>query len=177
MTTGDVFTVAVTAGGTPALVGTGSGTVSGITLGKNAALGTYRVKLQATSATAQFEVQGPNGLVGMGNVATAFTSDQINFTLANGGTMTIGDYFIIVVAGYSAPQGKLWDPTAVDGTNEAYGVITHAADASSTTATVSVLARDAEVKSSSLQWKATVTAAQKAEAYRQLAANGIQVRS
>jgi len=177
MTTGDAYTVVVTAGGTPVLVGTGSGTVSGVSLGKNAVPGTYRVKLTATSATALFEVQGPNGLVGTGNVATAFTSDQVNFTLANGGTMTLGDYFNIIVAGYTTPQGKLWDPTAVDGTNEVYGVITHDADASSTTATVSVLTRDAEVKSAALQWKSTVTAAQKSEAYRQLAANGVQVRS
>lgn len=177
MTLGDAFTVVVSAGGTPVLVGTGSGTVGSFSLGKNALPGTYRVRLTATSATALFEVQGPNGLVGMGNVATAFASDHVNFTLANGGTMTLGDYFNIIVAGYTAPEGKLWDPTAVDGTNEVYGVITHAADASSTTATVSVLARDAEVKSASLQWKTTVTAAQKAEAYRQLAANGVQVRS
>ena len=91
--------------------------------------------------------------------------------------MTLGDYFNIIVAGYTTPQGKLWDPTAVDGTNEAYGIITMAADATSTTAGTTAVVRDAEVKSASLQWKTTVTAAQKAEAYRQLAANGIQVRS
>jgi hypothetical protein len=169
MTTGDVFTVAVTAGGTPVLVGTGTGTVSGFTLGKNAQPGTYRVKLQATAATAQFEVQGPNGLVGMGNVATAFTSDEVNFTLANGGTMTAGDYFNLIVAGYVAPEGKLWDPLAVDGTQEVYGILTAATDASSTTALANVLTRCAEVKRSALTFKSTVTAAQKAEAYRQLA--------
>ncbi len=169
MTTGDAFTVAVTAGGTPVLVGTGTGTVSGFTLGKNAQPGTYRVKLQATAATAQFEVQGPNGLVGMGNVATAFTSDEVNFTLANGGTMTAGDYFNLIVAGYVAPEGKLWDPLAVDGTQEVYGILTAATDASSTTALANVLTRCAEVKWSALTFKSTVTAAQKAEAYRQLA--------
>lgn len=178
MTTGDVFTVVVTAGGTPVLVGTGSGTVSAVSLGKLAQLGTYKVRVLATSATGAFEVLAPDGSsVGEGNIATAFASDHVNFALANGGTMTLGDYFNIIVAGYTAPQGKLWDPVAVDGTNEVYGVITHAADASSTTAAVSVLVRDAEVKSASLQWKTTVTAAQKAEAYRQFAANGVQVRS
>lgn len=91
--------------------------------------------------------------------------------------MTLGDYFNIIVAGYTTPQGKLWDPLAVDGTNEAYGIITMAADATSTTAGTTAIVRDAEVKSASLQWKSTVTAAQKSEAYRQLAANGIQVRS
>ncbi len=167
MTSGDVFTVVVTVGGTPVLVGTGSGVVSAFSLGKNAVTGTYRVKLTATSATALFEVQGPNGLVGTGNVATAFASDQVNFSLANGGTMTIGDYFnIVVVAGTG--QAKLWDPLAVDGTQNVFGIITHDADASSTTATVNALVRLAQVKIDSLTWKSTVTAGQKADAYRQL---------
>ncbi len=167
MTSGDVFTVVVTVGGTPVLVGTGSGVVSAFSLGKNAVTGTYRVKLTATSATALFEVQGPNGLVGTGNVATAFASDQVNFSLANGGTMTIGDYFnIVVVAGTG--QAKLWDPLAVDGTQNVFGIITHDADASSTTATVNALVRLAQVKMDSLTWKSTVTAGQKADAYRQL---------
>jgi hypothetical protein len=160
------------------LVGTGTGVVSAFSLGKYAQNGTYKVRVLATSATGAFEVLAPDGTsVGEGNIATAFASDHVNFTLANGGTMTLGDYFNIIVAGYTTPQGKLWDPTSVDGTNEVYGVITHDADASSTTATVSVLTRDAEVKSAALQWKSTVTAAQKSEAYRQLAANGVQVRS
>lgn len=170
MTTGDVFTVAVTAGGTPVLVGTGTGTVSGVTLGKYAQLGTYKVRVLATSATGAFDVTGPDGKsVGEGNIATAFTSDHVNFTLANGGTMTLGDYFNIIVAGYSAPEGKLWDPLAVDGTQEVYGILTAATDASSTTALANVLTRCAEVKRSALTFKSTVTAAQKAEAYRQLA--------
>jgi hypothetical protein len=170
MTTGDVFTVVVTAGGTPVLVGTGSGTVSGVTLGKYAQLGTYKVRVLATSATGAFDVTGPDGKsVGEGNIATAFTSDHVNFTLANGGTMTLGDYFNIIVAGYSAPEGKLWDPLAVDGTQEVYGILTAATDASSTTALANVLTRCAEVKRSALTFKSTVTAAQKAEAYRQLA--------
>lgn len=174
MTSGDAFTVAVTAGGTPTLVGTGSGVVSAFTLGKNAVPGTYRVRLTATSATALFEVQGPNGLVGTGNVATAFTSDQVNFTLANGGTMTLGDYFNIVVAGYTTPEGLLWDPTAVNGVQDVYGIVTHGAEASGT---VNVLTRLAEVKAAALTWKSTVTAAQKAEAYRQLAVKQIIARS
>lgn len=99
MTTGDVFTVVVTAGGTPVLVGTGTGVVSGFTLGPDALNGTYRVQLLATSATGEFEVIAPNGAkLKRGQVATAYTSDHVNFTLANGGTMTSGDYFNIIVA-------------------------------------------------------------------------------
>jgi len=39
------------------------------------------------------------------------------------------------------------------------------------------LTRLAEVKTSALTWKSTVTAAQKTEAYRQMAANNLIVRS
>jgi hypothetical protein len=174
MTVGDAYTVVVTAAGTPVLVGTGTGVVSAVTLGPKAEPGTYRVTLTATAATALFEVRGPSGLVGTGNVATAFTSDHVNFTLANGGTMTIGDYFLIIVAGYTAPEGLLWDPTAVNGVNEVYGIATHGADASGL---VAVLTRLAEVKQAALTWKTTVTAAQKTDAYRQMAANNLIVRS
>jgi hypothetical protein len=178
MTLGDKFTVVVSAAGTPVLVGTGTGTVSGVSLGKYARPGSYKVRLTATSATALFEVVAPDGdVVGTGNVATAFTSDHINFTLANGGTMTLGDYFIVIVAGYTSPEAKVWDPTAVDGTNEAYGILLAAVDATSAAQSGVAITRNAEVNASLLAWKTTVTAAQKTEAYRQLAVYNLIVRS
>jgi hypothetical protein len=180
MTLGDTYTVVVTAAGTPVLVGTGTGTVSGVSLGKYAKLGTYRVKLTATSATALFEVQGPRGLVGTGNVATAFASDEVNFTLANGGTMTIGDYFNIVVANQANVTGRYYayDPTAVDGTQEPVAVLVQPAAAASAAVTATAVARLAEVKLGNLTWKSNVSAAQKIAAAKQLAANStIVVRS
>src|SRR5574343_1870206 len=59
--TANSFTVVVTAGGTPAIVGTGQGVMSAITLGKYAQLGTYRVKVVSTSATSALEVTAPDG--------------------------------------------------------------------------------------------------------------------
>lgn len=178
MTAGDVFTVVVSAAGTPVLVGTGTGTVSGVSLGKYAKPGAYKVRLTATSATALFEVTGPDGeSVGTGNVATAFTSDHVNFTLANGGTMTLGDYFLIIVAGYAAPEATLWDPTAVNGAQEAWGLLLDACNAASAAQDAVAIVRQAEVSTAKLAWKSTVTAAQKPEAYRQLAAGGVIVRS
>lgn len=180
MTLGDTYTVVVSASGTPVLVGTGTGTVSGVSLGKYAQLGTYRVKLTATSATALFEVQGPNGLVGTGNVATAFASDHVNFTLANGGTMTLGDYFNIVVANQANVTGRYYayDPTAVDGTQEPVAVLVQPAAAASVAVSANAVARLAEVKLDKLTWKANVSAAQKIAAAKQLAANStIVVRS
>lgn len=172
MTTGDRFTVVVTAGGTPAIVGTGSGTMSGITLGKLAQLGTYRLRLRSTSGTAAIEVLAPDGSqLADGIVATAYTSDHVNFTVANGGTMTINDYYNIVVANQSAVTGyyNLCDPTAVDGTQNPAAVLVQAADASSTTATGLALVRLGEVKTGKLAWKTTVTAAQKAALLNKLA--------
>lgn len=178
MTTGDAFTVVVSAAGTPVLVGTGTGTVSSVSLGKYARPGAYKVRLTATSATALFEVIAPDGdVVGTGNVASAFSSNHVNFTLANGGTMTLGDYFLVIVAGYTAPEGKAWDPLAVDGTQEAWGVLLAAVDATSSAQDGVAITRYAEITASALAWKATVTAAQKAEAYRQLAATSLIVRS
>ena len=171
MTIGDRYTVVVTAAGTPVLVGTGTGAVSGVTLGKFAQLGTYQVKLKATSATAEFQVTAPDGeLIGYGNVATAYTSDHVNFTLANGGTMTAGDYFNIVVANQSAVTGYFYlcDPSAVDGTQNPDAVLVQAADASSTTATALALVRLGEIKTTNLTWKTGISAAQKTALLNQL---------
>jgi hypothetical protein len=174
------FTVAVSAAGTPVLVGTGTGAVSALTLGPRAELGTYRVKLTATAATALFEVRGPSGLVGTGNVQTAFTSDHVNFTLGNAGTMTIGDYFNIVVANQANVTGRYfaYDPTAVDGTQEPVAVLVEPAAAASAAVSAKSLTRLGEVKLAMLTWKTTVSAAQKLAAAKQLLANSlIAVRS
>lgn len=162
MTTGDAYTVVVTAGGTPVLVGTGTGVVSGFTLGPDAKNGTYRVQLLATSATAEFEVIAPDGSkLKRGQVATAYASSHVNFTLANGGTMTSGDYFNFVVATHTG-QVVAWDPTATDGSQTTAGVLFGAVDASSAAAKGTMVARLAEVKASLLAFKSGVSAAAQA---------------
>jgi hypothetical protein len=163
--------------------------MSAITLGRLAQLGTYKVVCTSTGThTATYIVIAPDGqtvpntvdgLMGYATTggADSFVSDHVNFTITDGSTdNVVGTYFNIIVATHSG-QGKLWDPTAVDGTQDAVGIIVNAADASSTTALATLLTRDAEIKSSLLTWKSTVTAAQKAEAIRQLAARQIIVRS
>ena len=177
MTDGDTYTVVVTAGGTPVLVGTGTGVVSGFSLGKNAQLGTYRIELKATSATAEFQVEAPDGtLIGYGKVATAYVSDHVNFTLANGGTMTVGDYFNIVVA-TNENECVEWNPLAVDGSQVAYGILYQEADASTADVDNVAIVRNAEVDLDELTWKSTVTAAQKSQAIRQLGAANVLFRS
>ena len=177
MTTGDSYTVVVTAAGTPVLVGTGTGAVSGLSLGQDAQLGTYRVQLLATSATAEFEVIAPNGSkLKRGQVATAYTSSHVNFTLANGGTMTSGDYFNFIVATHTK-QVVGWDPTATDGSQDPAGILYRAVDASSAAAAGTIVSRLAEVKGSLLTFKAGVSAAaQTACKARQLLALNIIAR-
>ena len=186
-TTAARFNVVVTAGGTPAVEGgTGNGAMSAITLGKNAQLGGYRVTLKAAvSHGGDFDVIAPDGsqvggrfLMGTGDgTAASFASDHINFTLTDATDFILGNYFNVIVAGYAAPQAKLWDPAAVDGTQEAWGLLVDACNAASAAQDAAVIARQAEVSATKLTWKSTVTAAQKPEAYRQLAAAGVIVRS
>lgn len=185
MTTGDTYTVVVTAGGTPAVVGgTGTGVMSAISLGKLAQLGTYKVINRAVVANGgDFEVLAPDGssigrfLMGTSSTGTAaFASEHVNFTLSDATDYILGNYFNIIVANHTG-QMKLWDPSAVDGTQEACGVLLAAVDATSAAQDAVVIARLAEVASDRLVWKSTVTAAQKTAAYRQLAARHILARS
>jgi hypothetical protein len=175
MTTGDAYTVVVTASGTPVLVGTGTGVVSGVSLGYLAQNGTYRVQLLATSATAEFEVIAPDGeKLKRGQVATAYTSDHVNFTLSNAGTMTTGDYFNIIVTAGSGKYVAV-TPGTYDGRHIAAGVLAYSTDASAADANCLVIARHAEVSSAKLGW-GTLTTAQQASATTQLASRFIIAR-
>lgn len=176
MTTGDTYTIVVTAGGTPVLVGTGTGAVSAFSLGPDAQNGTYRVQLLATSSTAEFEVIAPDGSkLKRGQVATAYTSSHVNFTLANAGTMTSGDYFNIIVAAGSGKYAA-FAPTTYDGRHIATAVLTDAKDATSADQDIAVIKRNAEVSRTMLAWAATITAAQKLSTETVLAQSGILVR-
>lgn len=175
MTLGDSYTVVVTADGTPTLVGTGTGAVSGISLGPDAQNGAYRVQLLATSATAEFEVIAPDGSkLRRGQVATAYTSTHVNFTLSNAGTMTSGDYFVLIVAKGSGKYTAI-APTATNGSQVAAGILYDAVDATSADKICVVSVRDCEVNGNELTWP-TIGTAVKASAINALAARGIIVR-
>jgi hypothetical protein len=175
MTTGDAYTVVVAAAGTPVLVGTGTGAVSGISLGPDAQNGAYRVQLLATSATAELEVIAPDGSkLKRGQVATAYTSSHVNFTLANAGTMTSGDYFVLIVAKGSGYYTAL-APTTYNGQHVAAGVLFADTDATSAAAACVVIDNNAAVNDDELTWP-TLGTAGKATARTQLAARGIVCR-
>lgn len=80
---------------------TGTGTVTDApTVSAGAKIGRYTLLLLETSATGEFSVHDPDGvLVGTGNIATEFDAGGLTFTWANGGTMTIGDKAYIDVTG------------------------------------------------------------------------------
>lgn len=88
----------------PTIVGTGTGTMSGLIFGPDVQVGSYVITLLATSATAAFSVLAPDGTaLPNGAVATAYKSNHLSFTIANGGTMTVGDSFTVVVTAAGTP--------------------------------------------------------------------------
>lgn len=177
MTEGDTYTVAVTAGGTPAIVGTGTGAMSAISLGQQAQRGTYTIKVLTTSATSELEITAPDGSqLPAGKIGTAYTSDHINFSVASAGTMTAGDYYKLIVANGTG-QVEAWDPDATDGTQDAYGILFGSVDATSAATDGVAIVRDAEVSAELLQYAASVTAGQKPTAIRRLAAANVLARS
>ena len=175
MTIGDSYALTVTASGTPAIVGTGTGLMSAISLGPDAQNGGYRVNILATSATGEFEVIAPDGTkLKRGQIATAYASSHINFTIANGGTMTAGDYYNIVVAKPAAGSDKFTAlaPTTYNGSHIASGVLYAAVDATSAAKPCVVSVRNTKCNANELVWPTLGTAA-KATATAQLAAKGI----
>ena len=175
MTIGDSYALTVTASGTPAIVGTGTGLMSAISLGPDAQNGGYRVNILATSATGEFEVIAPDGTkLKRGQIATAYASSHINFTIANGGTMTAGDYYNIVVAKPAAGSDKFTAlaPTTYNGSHIAAGVLYAAVDATSAAKPCVVSVRNTKCNANELVWPTLGTAA-KATATAQLAAKGI----
>jgi len=186
MTVDDAYTVAVTAGGTPAVVGgTGTGTMSLISLGPDAQPGTYKVINRAVVAEGgDFEVLAPDGssvgrfLMGTGSTdSAAFTSRQVNFTLTDATDFIVGNYFNIVVARPSTHgQVAAWDPATNDGRHLASGVLWDDVDASAAATAGVAIVRDAEVDSAMLVYGSTITAAQQAAALEQLESRGIIAR-
>ena len=89
----------------------GSGVMGTVTPGAAAKLGQYQVVLTATGATAAFNVIAPDGsIAGAGNVASAYNTGGLAFTLANGGTMTAGDTWNIFVTDTGVSKFSVRDP-------------------------------------------------------------------
>jgi hypothetical protein len=160
---------------------TGAGTCTSVTAGIKAKIGTYTIKcLIAASGAGVFTVEDPDGFA-LPNaiVGTAYSNDQINFTLNDGSPdFSVGDSFTVAIAA-GGGQVKEIDFDAVDGSADAYGIITAACTAVADTDAVAIV-RDAGVIEANLVWPSTSpapSAAEKALAMAQLAAKGIVSRT
>ena len=118
---------------------TGNGTVTAVTGAKATKVGVYIIKcVEAITNGGRFQVINPDGklvaevtiLAGAGGVI-AFTSDELNATITDGSTdFALDDFFTVTIA---AGSGKVVIvlSTAIDGSQNPYGVLLKAADATS----------------------------------------------
>lgn len=174
---GVTSSVAADAGNT----GNGVFTIDGTApVGAGAKNGVYRVINDLVAANSgEFVVFDPDG-VEIGRVAVGATfNNQIKFAIADGATdFTIGDAFSVTVGiEESDYQVKAFDPTATDGAQRPAGIIWEnvTTDGSNLGSCV-VIAREAEVRGVDLTWPGGITAAQQADAIRQLEKLHIVVR-
>lgn len=177
---GDVFTIVVSTTA-PTVVGTGNGTLTLHSMGKEAKTGNYKIEcITATTNGGTFQVIDPDGNVidadfvlsaGAGNT-TAFTSAQVNFSITDGSTdFAAGDVFNLAVYNEA---GKVveWDPdpSSNDGREDPAGILFDAVDASAADAAGVLIARDATVTAAELQWATARTASEKEVAKARMAA-------
>jgi hypothetical protein len=155
---------------------TGDGTVGSITTGDGAKVGDYVLRCTAEAGNGgTFEVIDPDGnKLDDATVAVAFTSDQINFTIADGDedwdvddTITIpieagdGDYY-----GY--------DPDSVIGLQRACAILAETVTVAADADEASVAYMAGHFRKDDLTWTHTgITDAEKLAAYNQLKALGI----
>jgi len=156
---------------------TGGGTCASVTAGAKAKVGIYTLGCIIKQAGAGiFSVEDPDGFA-LPNavVGVAYVNDQINFTISDGSPdFEVGDSFTITIAVGSLKCVEL-DPDAVDGSQNAYGILTAACDATADTQAVAII-RDAIVIEANLVWPTispAFSAAQIAAAMAQLLAKGI----
>lgn len=183
---GDAFTFVVGTTAPTVIGGTGTGTMSALSVGKFAQLGTYRViNRQVVSHGGVFDVIAPDGkLVGSfamnttTGAAASFTSDHINFTLTDATDFIAGNYFDVAVYGpAAAPKVAKWDPTATDGRQHVAGIAFDTYDASAADVNGVITARGpVAVNGNELSFISTAGASDKVYGKQRLTALGIVVR-
>ena len=159
---------------------TGNGTVGTITLGAKAKVGDYVLTCIETAANGGvFQVTDPDGnLLPNLTVAVDYSGLHLNFTLADGATdFALGDLFTISVA-VGSEKAVALDPDAVDGSQNAAGVLGLAVSApDGADAAGWAIKREAVVNPEQLVWPSGITEAQKTAALAELSALGIIQRS
>ena len=168
--------VTVTAG--DGNTGDGEATLADPALGQLAEAGIYRIACITAGADGGiFQVLSPKGYVLPDlTVGEAHEGDHLNLTIADGATdFVVGDTFAIEVSGDGKVVGL--DPTAVDGTAEAIGIVAYDVTApDGADAEVTAILRDAVLADRAIVWPAGITEARKKAAIADLEARGILVR-
>ncbi|GAB4368068.1 MAG: head decoration protein [Kiloniellaceae bacterium] len=163
--------------GTPVITpdggNTGDGALGALTLGAKAMLGDYVATcIAAATNGGTFMVQDPDGRrLADAEVGVAYVSQDLNFTISDGAAdWAVGDFITVSVP---AGSGKVVaiDFAALDGTQDAYGVLAENATAPDGEDVVSsAIVRDALVITDGLVWPAGATTDQQNAALAQLAA-------
>ena len=158
--------------------GDGEATLAEPALGALAEAGIYRLAcITAEADGGIFQVLSPKGYVLPDlTVGEAYAGGHLNLTVADGAAdFAVGDAFAIGVSGDGKVVGL--DPTAVDGTAQAIGIVAYdvtAPDGADTE--VTAILRDAVLADRPIVWPAGITEAQKNAAIAGLEARGILVR-
>ena len=167
-------TVTASAGNT----GDSEATLADPALGALAEVGAYRLACVTAGADGgTFQVLSPRGYVLPDlTVGEAYEGGHLNLTVADGAAdFAVGDTFAIEISGDGKVAGL--DPTAVDGTAEAIGIVAFdvtAPDGADTE--VTAILRDAVLADRAIVWPAGITEARKKAAIADLEARGILVR-
>lgn len=130
---------------------TGNGTMGAITVGAGAQAGVYKLRItKAATNAGDFQVIDPAGdVIGLGTVGTAFNSNGLSFTLADGATdFAVGDGFDITVTG--SGQYVAYSNSATDGSDVAVAILKDNVADSASTQKVVVVSRYAEVHGAEL---------------------------
>lgn len=180
----DLFTIVVTTGA-PAVVGTGNGTISGLSLGPDAKSGQYLVEnIEAITNGGAFKVVSPDGdliaigyiVAGAGGTLILANQRQLNLTITDGSTdFAVGDVFQVFVFNELTKKVVAWDPLTFDGRQKAVGVLYDAVDASAADKSGVLISLSAEVRESDLEWASAITAGQKESAKLDLRELGVKV--
>lgn len=161
---------------------TGGGTCTSVTAGLKAKVGIYMLTcISKVAGAGIFTVADPDGYALPNAIAgVAYTNDQINFTINDGSPdFEVGDAFTIEIEEGDGDVAEI-DFDALDGSADAYGILTADADASDGDLEAVAIVRDARIVTDNLVWPTTspaVTDAQKAAALAQLKEKNIDAVS
>lgn len=159
----------------------GSGTIGAVTVGAGAKVGVYNVIcIEPLTNSGKFTVEDPDGVqIGVATVGVAFSAGGLGFTISDATDFVSGDGFTITVA-EGSNKVKLYDPANTDGSEQPWGILLDAVDASATGFNADTpgvaLVRGCEVNKNCLTWFSGATTNQKNAALAALALLGVHGR-